>query len=515
MDWRAKVELYEKIRREYEEGVGTISGVAKKLGIHRRMVREAIQKAIPPARKKMQRTSTRLVGEVVLFIHQVLTADQQAPRKQRHTAERVYQRLCEEMPEQPVSARSVRRAVQDWKQQRKLERSETFISQQYEAAHEAQVDWYEASAELSGELIELQVFCLRSMYSGAAFHRAYPRPTQLAFLDGMARAFEVFGGVFAVLRFDNLKSAVKRILQGKRREESTRFVAFRSHYLFEAEFCAPARGNEKGGVEQEVGRFRRRWWTPVPRFANLDELNEYLLRCCQSDHERLIEGRTERVGLAFSQEQPLLKNRPAEEFDLNEKLVCTVDSHGCVSAKYNRYSTPMRPGTRAEVCVDAAHVAVFSSGQLVARHERSYSKRQEVLNLEHYLGVLEQKPGALAHSKALAQYRQAGLWPESFDRLWAKLKERQGASVGTREMIRLLQLIPLHGLQPLRHAVETALACGAGDVASVLHLLKPEMRSAHQAAPLVGYGEGWQRPLPQLAMYDQLLTAMPRTEVRR
>jgi len=512
LDWRAKVELYEKIRREFED-VGTILGVAKKLGVHRRMVREAIQNAIPQARKEVQRESTRLVTEVVLFIDQILAADQTAPRKQRHTAQRIYQRLCEEMSQQPVSPRRVRRAVREWKQQRQLEKVETFISQHYEAGHEAQVDWYEAYAELGGEMVKLQVFSLRSMYSGAAYHRAYPRATQLAFLDGMARAFEMFGGVFAVLRFDNLKHAVKRILQGKRREETTRFVAYRSHYLFSAEFCAPARGNEKGGVEQEVGRFRRRWWTPVPRLASLDELNEYLSQCCRCDHERRIEGRSEQVGEAFAQEWPHLKQRPAEEFDLCEKLASTVDSFGCVSAKYNRYSTSLRPGTRTEVRIDAAHVTVFCAGEFVARHERSYSKRQEVLNLEHYLGVLEQKPGAFAHSKALAQYRQSGLWPESFDQLWMKLKERQGAGAGTREMIRLLTQIPLHGHVAFRQAVETALNCGASDAATVLQLLKPEAQASHQVTPLVGFGEGYERPLPQLSIYDQLLGAGAQTEV--
>jgi transposase len=115
------------------------------------------------------------------------------------------------------------------------------------------------------EILRLPVFSMRSMYSGAAFHRAYWRPTQVAFLDAHERAFEHFGGLFSTLRYDNLKSAVKQILRGKRREESARFIAFRSHYLFAAEFCTPARGNEKGGVEEEVGRFRRRWWTPVPQ----------------------------------------------------------------------------------------------------------------------------------------------------------------------------------------------------------------------------------------------------------
>ena len=514
MDWRAKVELYEKIRREFESG-GTILGVAKKLGVHRRMVREAIRNAIPPTRKKVQRETTRLVAEVMLFIHQILVGDQQAPRKQRHTAQRIHQRLREEMPQQAVSPRSVRRAVREWKQQRQLEKAETFISQEYSTGCEAQVDWYEAYADLGGERVKLQVFSMRSMYSGAAYHRAYPRATQLAFLDGMARAFEMFGGVFAVLRFDNLKHAVKRILQGKRREETTRFVAFRSHYLFDAEFCQPARGNEKGGVEGEVGRFRRQWWTPVPQFANLDELNAYLSDSCRRDHERTIEGRGEAVGIAFAQERVHLKPRPAEEFDLCEKLSSTVDSFACVSAKTNRYSTPLRPGTRAEVYVEAAHVTVFCAGQLVARHERSYSKRQEVLHLEHYLSVLERKPGAFAHSKALAQYRQGGQWPESFDQLWTKLKERQGASAGTREMIRLLAQIPVHGQAAFRQAVETALHCGASDAASVMHLLKPEARAAHEAAPLANSGASYyDRPLPELSIYDQLLVAAVKAEVR-
>ena len=118
MDWRAKVELFEKIRREYEESVGTIQGVARKLGVHRRMVRDAIRNAIPAQRKRIEREPIRLVREVVLFIHSVLEQDQQAPRKQRHTAQRVFERVREEMPQHRVSGPSVRRAVQEWKQQR-------------------------------------------------------------------------------------------------------------------------------------------------------------------------------------------------------------------------------------------------------------------------------------------------------------------------------------------------------------------------------------------------------------
>ena len=311
------------------------------------------------------------------------------------------------------------------------------------------------------------------------------------------RAFEMFGGVFD-LSYDNLNSAVKQIMRGKRREETTRFIAFRLHYLFAAEFCTPAKGNEKGGVEQEVGRFRRRWWTPVPQHSNLDELNAHLLACCQQDEQRHIEGREQSVAEAFRQEQSQLTQRAAEDFDLNETLSCVVDANSCVHVKYNRYSTPLRPGVRVEVHVDASHVTVHSEGQTIARHERSYLVKQELLALEHYLGVLEHKPGALAHSKALVQYRISGLSRHSFDAFWEKLMERQGRGEGTRAMIRLLQLIPVHGHRQLRSAIEGALACGSGDPVTVLHLLKPDLRSEHHAAPLLGTGVGYERPLPRL-----------------
>lgn len=376
MDWKAKVELFEKIRREYSEGVGTILGVAKKIGVHRRMVREAIQNALPAKRQPSTRAASRSIQEVVLFIQQLLEADRQAPVKQRHTAQRIWERLQAELPQHLISQRTVRRQVQLWKQKQATQRTAAFISQQYEPAREGQVDWYEAYADLGGERVKLHVFSLRSMYSGAAFHRAYWRPTQLAFLEAHQRAFEHFGGLFGTLRYDNLKSAVKQILRGKRREESARFIAFRSHYLFSAEFCTPARGNEKGGVEEEIGRFRRRWWTPVRRYSTLDELNAYLAQGCGEDRQRTIAGRERSVRELFETEQPRLKPLTASAFDLSEQMQLTVDTSGCVRVKTNRYSTPLNPGTRAEVKLDATHVQVWHQGRSVARHERCYRLRQ-------------------------------------------------------------------------------------------------------------------------------------------
>ena len=136
-------------------------------------------------------------------------------------------------------------------------RRETFVPQVYDWGVEAQVDWYEAMAEMAGEMRKVYGFSMRSMASGGAFHVAYYHATQQAFLEAHELAFRYFGGVFRLLRYDNLKSAVKKILRGHQREETERLIAFRSHWGFQTEFCNPARGNEKGGVEGEVGYFRR------------------------------------------------------------------------------------------------------------------------------------------------------------------------------------------------------------------------------------------------------------------
>src|SRR5205809_6190829 len=180
LDWRAKVELFEEIRREYEFGVGTIAGVARKVKVHRRMVREAIASALPKPRKKRERPHPKLQA-VIPFIDQILQGDRQAPRKQRHTAHRIWVRLGQEMPDCPVAERTVREYVHDRKFALGLLAREVCVAQSYEWGVEAQVDWYEAYADLAGERTKLYVFALRSMASGAAFHCAYLHATQQHF----------------------------------------------------------------------------------------------------------------------------------------------------------------------------------------------------------------------------------------------------------------------------------------------------------------------------------------------
>ncbi len=173
MDRSTKVELFEQIRREYEHGGGTIRGIAKKLGIHRRMVREAVLSAVPAERKTPVRERPKL-EPAKAFVEAILEADRKAPRKQRHTAHRIWCRIRAEMPGVQICESTIRGYVRERKIELRLVGQEVFVPQSYSWGQEAQVDWYEAYADIGEERQKAYLFCMRSMASGGAFHCAFP-----------------------------------------------------------------------------------------------------------------------------------------------------------------------------------------------------------------------------------------------------------------------------------------------------------------------------------------------------
>lgn len=511
MNRRAKVELFEVLRQEYEFGVGTVQGVARKHGVHRRQVRLALASAVPPERKSIVKPSPTL-DPVKPFIELILTSDKIAPRKQRHTAHRIWVRLCNELPEHPVGESTVRAYVRERKWVLGLAGKEVCIPQDYEWGVEAQVDWYEAWVLLDSELVKVQIFNMRSMKSGAAFHMAFLHATQQAFFAAHEAAFSYFRGVFHVLRYDNLASAVRKIYRGYTREEHTRFIEFRSHWQFRAEFCNAAEPQEKGGVEGEVGTFRRNHLVPVPKFENLEALNRQLLADCIADQSRQIGDRPALVGPMLVQERDHLLPLPKEGYDLATRHDSLVDAKGCIKANLVWYSTPLRVGTKAQVVVLPSYIQVWHAGKLVANHERCYMRGKQVFNLDHYLDVLDKKPGALPGSRPLAQFRARGLWPESFDRLWELWKERLGKHESNRAVIDLLLLTPEYGWPAVKAAADKALSLGCIDESAVKCLLAQSKASTPvETLTKIDLGglSRYDRPMPTMDAYDQLLSGQP------
>lgn len=505
MKRRSKVLLYEEIRREFEQGVGTIRGVAKKLGVHRREVRAAIANAVPAERKKPIRPSPAL-DLVRDFIDAILRADRAVPRKHRHTARRIRDRISEEK-DRVLAESTVRRYVRLRKEQLGFMTRETCVPQTYAPGQEGQVDWYEAWAELDGVMTEIQVFSLRAMYSGAAFHKAYLRATQQALLEAHEEAFAFFGGIFGTLRYDNLKAVVKKILRGHQREETERFIAFRSHWGFTAEFCNVESGNEKGGVEGEVGYFRRNSMTPILKARDLADLNAQIIARCRKDEARMIGGRPESVGALLLAEREALLPLALERFDLAERSNPRVDGLGRVKVRTNWYSVPLAAGRRAEVKLYADRLEIFFEGRIVARHERCYGRGEEILNLEHYLDVLARKPGALANSTPLWQWRAQGKWPACLDMLWAAYQKREGRLEGTKKMIEVLQAGRDYGWQNLEEAVTRLLEVGIIEPEAIRQQAGAEQWERSQLGERMEIEDlvCYERPMPDVSDYDALI----------
>lgn len=509
----SRVEQFENIRRDHRDHEMSIRQLAQKYKVHRRTVRQALADAVPPRRKTPERVAP-VLGEHVATVRAWLVADKEVPRKQRHTARRVWQRLVEEEGVE-VAESSVRTLVAKLRRDIFDQSLEVKVPQTHAPAAEAEVDFGEFYALIGGVWLKLWMFILRLSHSGKAVHIAYANQAQESFLDGHVKAFDRLGGVpTGMIRYDNLTPAVVRVLLGREREENPRFVALRSHYGFDSFFCQPGikGAHEKGGVEGEVGRFRRRHLVPVPEFASLAELNAFMVAADAGDDDRKITGRVETVGAAAARELPGLRGLPDEVFDAAQTLSCRVDARARVCVRQSYYSVPARlAGRRLQVRLGATTVTVIAESGVVAVHTRSLHKYTEDLVLDHYLEVLIRKPGAFAGATALAAARKSGMFTNAHQRFWDAARGQLGDTAGTRALIGVLLL---HRSLPNGDIVTalttaTGLGCFDADVVAVEARRAGQAMTAPPAVVVPAHvGPVGERPVPGLGAYDELVSVV-------
>ena len=503
------MELFEQVRRAHAREGLSIRELSRRFGVHRRDVRAALMSAVPPPRRPSPPRESPALGPWKQIIDGWLEADETAPRKQRHTARRVWERLVDEHRAE-VAESTVRRYVGEVRRRQAFRVTEVMVPQRHPLGEEAEVDFGDITVYIDGILTVVHLFVMRLSASGQAFRRAYLNEAQEVFLDGHVRAFESFGGVPGTIRYDNLKAAVVRVMKGRDRAESERFLALRSHYGFESFYCRPGieGSHEKGGVEGEIGRFRRRWLVPVPHVASMAELNELLEMASAKDSARHINRRRESVAEHFVIEQDFLLALPAEPFDVALSLRPRVDHKARVSVRQVFYSVPVRyVAQRVDVRLGADSVEMLDGSTVVARHPRGIAKGSEVLTLDHYLEVLAAKPGAMRNATALARARAAGAFSDTHDRFWEAARRRLGERDGTKALIEVLLAHRIMPAEAVIAGMTAALEVGSVDPAVVAIEARKAAEGSTVPALPIGELARFDRPKPTLNRYDDLLEA--------
>jgi hypothetical protein len=331
----------------------------------------------------------------------------------------------------------------------------------------AQADFGEALAVIGGVQMKVHYLCIDLPQSDDLFVKAYPAENMEAFCDGHNAAFSYFGGVPLSVLYDNTKLAVGRIEKDGTRRHTQKFDELMSHYLFEARFGRPGKGNDKGKVEGLVGYVRRNFLVPIPRFDSFDSLNRYLAEHCQKRRDKKLRSHKETIGERFRLDQEKLLPLPEFPYDACDKVSTRVSSLSLVRYKTNDYSVPVAYGHR-EVQINAyVHAVIIHCGtEEIARHERSYEKEDYVFDPLHYLPLLEKKVGALDQAAPL----QGWELPEEFFTLRRLLESRMGKK-GKRQYVQVLRLMETFRLAEVRHAIGESIRLQAISFDAVKHLV--------------------------------------------
>lgn len=373
------------------------------------------------------------------------------------------------------------------------------MSSNLSADRRLKADWGRAIAIMQGARIPFHFFCMRSKFSAKPFIRAYPCEKQQAFFDAHVHAFNFFGGVFPIIVYDNLTSAVQKVLMGRARIEQEGFRKLKAYYNFDARFCNPAAAHEKGGTEGMIGYIRRNYLVPIPVLESFEELNEKLLNACLRHGTHRTQGRTESVDNLFEREKAHLIPLPAVPMGNVYVSETRVNKYATVIVDKNHYSVPVshvRLKVRVELTID--RVDIFYDGRRIASHARLFGNNKWQLDPQHYLELIRRKPGAFDSALVIRRWRKE--WPACLERLLARFKERQGDTPGIKDFISVLMLYRDHPPEDIEAVVELALENSVSTSDGIKHILiysGPE----EQFVPL----QGWPATMiPDVADYAQL-----------
>jgi transposase len=509
------VEQFERIRREQREEGVSIRELARRHKVHRRAIRQALASAVPPPRKPVESRAQPAIGPHAETIRRWLTEDAVAPRKQRHTARRIWERLVDEQGAD-VAESTVRRYVRACRRELHLDHVDVAIVAHHEPGTEAQVDFGLSDVFIGGERTQVAVFELRLSHSGVAIHVAFGSEGQEAFLEGHVIAFARLHGVPARIRYDNARALVARVLRGRDRIETERFIALRSHYGFESSYCEPGEkgAHEKGGIEGEVGRQRRRFFVPVPKVKSLTDLNRRLEEADRRDLARHIGARRQTVGAMGAADRAALAPLPAVAFDPARIVPVRVDRKARVCVRQSFYSVPARyAGRQLTARIGGTRIEVADGGTVVASHERSVIRGSQTLLLDHYLEILSRKPGAMPGALATHQARTSGVLTAAHEQFWARARRRWGDAGGTRALIEVLLLhrgLPFPAVHAALEAVNSAGSADPNLVAIEARRITEGRRPTGSTVASAGHLRRFDRDVPVLTVYDGLLAGSVR-----
>lgn len=390
---------YDEIRKRYLRGESQRQ-IAKTMHISRNTVAKyCAGGAVPWERKIPERNSVVLSSEVVAFIRDCLDEDTaQGLRKQQHTAKRIYDRLVAER-DFAGGESTVRAKVRELRQKT----TPAFVPLVFSPGEALQVDWGEAVVYIGGVKETVSLFCARLCSSCAPVVLAYRRQNEESFLDAFVRTFDVYGGVPEKVIFDNGKVAVKEGFGANARKQAG-YTALCAHYGFDALFCNPAEGHEKGLVEGLVGWSRRNIMVPVPRVDGIAELNAMLLKRCREYEGHCIQGKPDTVGKMLAEEKAALRPLPLYPFETAKCSNVRVSAFSTARFATNDYSVPCAyAGRRVGIKAYPEIVEIYADGEQIAVHERCFGKHRTAYKLEHYLPLLEQRGRAILNAAPVRQ----------------------------------------------------------------------------------------------------------------